>query len=394
MKNNNKRLNIFLTNFDWSDLVNKNPDNIIAKLNRDKLHPEKNNFLILSWGPGRYDKNIRSNIKIVRRSARFRMFRPLYDVFTWFIALRVVRKFKFNPDIIMAYDFPFTLALSRTARVLKKPLILCLTNLPRDYINSRNSLRLAKIWYQKFVENFAVIKINALYTINEVTRKYAEKVGIPKNKSVIFTVDTITQDYEIINSAKSGKAKKRLGIPDSHKILFTAARLEGEKGLHRLIQAVASLNRSDISLIIAGRGDLEHKLEEEARQLGIINRIYFVGYISRSEYWETMKDADVFILLSYAEALGIVFWEAMYLKVPTIGSRASGILESIGEKEERGFLWEPEDGIESLSERIELCFSGKVQEKIIRAKEYVNRRLLDNNDIFKLFEICQEGESV
>lgn len=385
-----KPLNIFMVSFDWDDLARGKPEQIIKKLARDKLHPEKNHFLILSWGPGRYEKDIAPNIRVVRRSARLRFFRPLYDFLTLFVAPRVIRHSSTIPDMLFAYDFPFVLTLSRAKRLFGVPLVLCLTNLPRFYINSRNSLRLPKLWYQMLVERLAGKHIDMLYTTSVAMRNYAIEYGIPEQRIMLYTMDTITPDKALAQGARGGFLRTRFPIPPEHKILLCAARLEGEKGLERLIDAFAALTRKDLSLVIAGKGPLLEALIERARVRTVADRVFFSGHLSRPDLWNAYKDIDAFILLSRAEGLGLVFWEAMYVEVPVIGSRAEGIVETIGANEERGFLWEPEDGIEALEKRVEICLAGEGRERIARAKAHVEERLQNKNDINMVYQLCKD----
>src|SRR3989344_5097791 len=386
---NDNPINIFMVSFDWDDIARKKPDALASKLNRDKLYPEKNKFLILSWGPGRYEKNISPNIRVVRRSARLRFFRPLYDFLTFFVGPSVIRQNRFVPDLLFVYDFPFALALSRVKRLFNIPLILCLTNQPRQYINPRQSLRLPKLWYQMLVERLATKYITLVYTTGQTLRRYALERGIPKENVMVYIMDTITPDKQIAINAQGGLLRKQFPIPEEHKILLSAARLEGEKGLERLIKAFAELSNKDLSLVIAGKGPSLQALLELSKALGVGGRVFFPGHISRPDLWNAYKDADVFILLSTAEALGLVFLEAMYAELPVIGSRADGIVESIGAGEERGFLWEPEDGIQALEERLDQCFSGQAKGRVLKAKAHVERELDNKTDIATAYHLCQ-----
>ncbi|MDP4020447.1 MAG: glycosyltransferase family 4 protein [Candidatus Adlerbacteria bacterium] len=385
----NNPLTIFLVSFDWDDLVGTKPEVIVKKLARDKLYPDKNRFLILSWGPGRYEKDIAPNIRVVRRSARLRFFRPLYDFLTIFIAPSVIRQSGVAFDLLFVYDFPFALALARAKRLFNVPLVLCLTNQPRLYINSRNSLRLPKLWYQMLVERLASKHINLLYTTSVAMQRYAVLHGIPKERVVLYIMDTITPDKALAKEARGGLLRTRFPIPREHKILLCAARLEGEKGLERLIDALAALSRKNLSLIVAGKGPSLNALLERAKARGVADRVFFPGHLSRPEMWNAYKDADLFILLSRAEALGLVFLEAMYAGLPVIGSRADGIVETIGANEERGFLWEPEDGIEALEKRIDACLTEREGEHTAQAKAHVEEKMRNTTDIYTVYQLCK-----
>jgi glycosyltransferase involved in cell wall biosynthesis len=88
-------------------------------------------------------------------------------------------------------------------------------------------------------------------------------------------------------------------------------------------------------------------------------------------------DADCFVLLSKSEALGLVFWEAMYMNVPVIGRPVGGIVETIGKDGERGFLWDAKDGTEAFKNKLERAIrkDPDVQAMTVRAREYVQRKI-------------------
>ena len=69
--------------------------------------------------------------------------------------------------------------------------------------------------------------------------------------------------------------------------------------------------------------------------------------------WNYFYDADIFMLLSQSEGLGLVFWEAMYARVPVIGSMASGILETIGADGFAGFLIKDQEDTSAVSAKID-----------------------------------------
>lgn len=388
----NRPRTIVISSFDWDNLAEKNPDAVIQKLTRDKLRPDENKFLIISWGPGRYEKNIAPNVRVIRRKARYMFLRPLYDFLTFLHAPAIVRQSGMTPDLFLAYDFPMTLALSQAARQSNVPLVLVLTNLPQRYLRTRPQW-IVTIPYLWVAERLARKFITAVYTINQTCKEYALNLNIQESRIVLFISDTIVRDRSLIEVAREGLLRTNFGIPVDKKIILTVARLEHEKGLDRLIEAFSALRRKDIVLVVAGKGSLRPELERLAKERGVAERTVFTGSVSREKIWSFYKDADVFILLSRAEALGLVFWEAMYVGVPVIGSRAKGIVETIGTSEERGFLWEPEDSSDALEKRINLCLDEGVvmQERLRLARAYVEEKISDTTDINTVYQLCRKS---
>lgn len=70
----------------------------------------------------------------------------------------------------------------------------------------------------------------------------------------------------------------------------------------------------------------------------------FTGSLSEDQIIGYMKQADVFVLASHAEPLGVVYMEAMAMEVATIGTNAGGVPEIITDGE-NGLLVPPHDDI-------------------------------------------------
>jgi glycosyltransferase involved in cell wall biosynthesis len=202
-----------------------------------------------------------------------------------------------------------------------------------------------------------------------------ENIGIPKKDITVFYVNTIDRDLEHISKAKKGIMRSKYNIGNDKKVILSVGRLEAEKNFPRLLELFTGLDTSYV-LIIIGRGSLQDQLEKQAESLGIKDRLIFAGFVGRDQIWNYYLDSDLFILLSKAEALGLVFWEAMHVNVPVIGSIAPGILETVGKDGERGRIWKEEDGQQGFNERVSFCIDSNKEKNdmIIRAKEFVNEQ--------------------
>jgi glycosyltransferase involved in cell wall biosynthesis len=107
------------------------------------------------------------------------------------------------------------------------------------------------------------------------------------------------------------------------RIVLCVGRLVYYKGIEFMIRAMSKI---DGKLLIIGDGPLRSSLEREARDLGVLNRVVFVGSVdSPTPYY---KACDVFVLPSIArsEAFGIVQLEALAAGKPVVNtSLASGV---------------------------------------------------------------------
>jgi len=112
-------------------------------------------------------------------------------------------------------------------------------------------------------------------------------------------------------------------LPERY-VLFLS-RLSWKKGLDRLITAWQQI--PDVPLVIAGN-DYEGyrpKLEALARDLGVADRVIFVGPVSDVHKWALYEHAELFVLPSYSENFGNVVAEAMVMECPVLVSPEVGI---------------------------------------------------------------------
>ena len=136
--------------------------------------------------------------------------------------------------------------------------------------------------------------------------------------------------------------RRAYDIPPDSSVALCLSRLVEIKGHAHLLDAWAEVCRSlDQSvLVLAGSGPLDATLKARATELGIADRVRFTGHIpdSRPALW----NADLLVLPSLEEPLGIVTLEGMAAGVAVVASRVGGIPEVV-EDESSGLLVSPGD---------------------------------------------------
>jgi len=112
-------------------------------------------------------------------------------------------------------------------------------------------------------------------------------------------------------------------------VLFTAAVLEPRKGHHVLLAAFAELVAAGLPLrwVICGDGTLRAQLEQDVRRRGVGDKVVFCGFSAAVE--RLLPGADVFVLPSLHEGLGIAAIEAMAVGLPVVASRVGGLPEIV-----------------------------------------------------------------
>jgi D-inositol-3-phosphate glycosyltransferase len=152
--------------------------------------------------------------------------------------------------------------------------------------------------------------------------------------------------------------------PDGAPLLLYVGRLVTFKGLDHLIDALALLNRgmgdgrqppSPIPhpprLLLAGDGPHRAELERRARELGIADRVHFLGPLANADLPRYHAVSDAFIIPSTDhETFCIAACEAMACARPVVAARTGGLPEVVRDGE-TGYLVPPGDA-QALAKRI------------------------------------------
>ena len=113
--------------------------------------------------------------------------------------------------------------------------------------------------------------------------------------------------------------------------LVFAGRLTAQKSLGRALEAVAAAD--GVSLVIAGEGPDREPLEARAKELGIAERVSFMGAQPRRRIVELFRAADATILSSSWENFPHTVVEALAVGTPVLAMEAGGVAEVVRDGE-------------------------------------------------------------
>jgi glycosyltransferase involved in cell wall biosynthesis len=151
-----------------------------------------------------------------------------------------------------------------------------------------------------------------------------------------------------------GPVRARVGIPADAFVVFFAGRLDTAhhfKRLDVLLRAIHATGDRRIWGLVAGSGDLQPGYEALARELGIGDRVRFVGSVPHADLPPYFAAADVLALPSDAtESFGIVLIEAMASGRPVIATDLPGVRTVVAHGRD-GLLVAPGD-VEALRQAI------------------------------------------
>ncbi len=135
--------------------------------------------------------------------------------------------------------------------------------------------------------------------------------------------------------------------------IVCTGRLTATKGQALLVMACAALRKKEYKFrcVLIGDGNELESLRAKVGELGLANVVELTGALPQDGVYEHLRNADAFVLPSFAEGVPVVLMEAMSMGVPSISTRVGGIAELI-EDGVNGFLLHAGD-VDGLVDRLE-----------------------------------------
>ena len=169
----------------------------------------------------------------------------------------------------------------------------------------------------------------------DVASELAERFGWPAAK---IEVGYNAVEIDRFGGPAPAGLREQIGGTAERPLVLTPARLDEQKGHPVLLRAAAEL--PGVDFVLAGEGPERAGLEALAAELGIANRVHFLGY--RADIPELLAACDVFALPSLYEGSSLAVLEAMAARRPVVSSAIGGTDELIDDGAD-GLLVAPGD---------------------------------------------------
>jgi phosphatidylinositol alpha-1,6-mannosyltransferase len=184
--------------------------------------------------------------------------------------------------------------------------------------------------------------------VAELASDVMQQVGIEAPPPVA-ALDLGTDPARFNPSRDTGALRRRWGVGDAPLIL-TVARLVPHKGQDMGIRALSTLRRDfpELRYIMVGEGHDEERLRALARELGVLDRVGFVGAMRDDELPEAYATSTIYLGASRVdkevnvEGFGISFLEAAASGIPSIGGDSGGVRSAVRDGE-TGIIVPPTD---------------------------------------------------
>jgi len=196
---------------------------------------------------------------------------------------------------------------------------------------------------EKIVARVSDIVMVMNHEDHEIARKYK----LYKDK--LYDVDGMGVDparFKTISPQEKCKQKKRMGFASDDFIFVYAAEFSKRKNQRLLIDAFAKCRLEKAHLLLAGDGKILDECKQLANELGLTNKMHFLGYVNDVPNLYTA--CDVVVSTSLIEGLPFNIIEAMGCGLPVVASDIKGHRELV-DHNVNGLLFQDQDEQELIT---------------------------------------------
>lgn len=285
---------------------------------------------------------------------------------------------KAKPDIVLSSLGPLNAIISPFISTKKIRFIARETNIP-SYIHQmkieqkRYGYIAIKYLYKIFYKNYDLIIAQSQDMKDDLINSY----HIAKEKIVLINnpVDVREMENQLM---KDGNYQDEY-VQNKIKLL-SIGRLTYQKGFDLLLEKLFELDKLDYQLLIIGAGELEEALKKRVEELGLKEKVQFLGF-KRNPY-KYYKKADITILPSRIEGFPNVLLESLVLGTPVISNCCKGGIEEIIEPGFNGEIFNFQNG-ENFGDLVEKVLDYKKNSELISQKAKLK---YGTNNIIKKYE--------
>lgn len=172
-----------------------------------------------------------------------------------------------------------------------------------------------------------------LVAVSSTMEEYFRSLGSFGHRA-LRTIRNGVEEIQALGEERKASLRSTLGLADSDRVLISVGRLVPIKQHGVAIEALARTSDAT-KLLIVGSGPEEQRLKARAKDLGVAERVRFLGF--RDDVHDLLSISDCFVSTSDSEGLSCSICEALAAGLPIVATDVGGNGELVREGE-TGFL--------------------------------------------------------
>jgi glycosyltransferase involved in cell wall biosynthesis len=222
-------------------------------------------------------------------------------------------------DVIHAHDWMTYRAGINARKRSGKPLVVHIHATEFDRTGGSPNSNISHLEYQGLAAADLVIA-NSNWTKKNVIDQYK----IPESKIAVvhWGIEEDRPEYHM---------KFRSPINDREKVVLFLGRLTIQKGPDYFVETAKKVleHEKNVRFMIAGSGDMQNRMIRRVAELGIADKVNFLGFVQGEDVHRAFQMADLYVMPSVSEPFGLVALESLKNNTPILISKQSGASEVI-----------------------------------------------------------------
>ena len=184
--------------------------------------------------------------------------------------------------------------------------------------------------YQGLADRALASLTDRAIAVSESTRDFLVHARhVPAHRVRLIWNGAPLDEFAPVAPATALATRRELGLPEDAVVIGSIGRLNEQKGHRYLLEAAAPVLAAvpAARVLIVGDGDLADPLRQQARALGIADRVVFAGH--RDDIPAVLGAVDVFCISSTYEGTPLTLFEAMAAGKAIVSTAVDGCREVI-----------------------------------------------------------------
>lgn len=222
-------------------------------------------------------------------------------------------------DVIHAHDWMTYKAGILASKKTKKPLVVHIHATEFDRTGGSPNSHISHREFEGLDAADLVIA-NSNWTKQNVMHHY--KIPSSKIAVVHWGIEEDRPEYHL---------NHRSVINDNEKVVLFLGRVTLQKGPDYFVETAAKVlqHEKNVRFLVAGNGDMLPRTIRRAADLGLADKMNFLGFLDGADVHRAFQMADLYVMPSVSEPFGLVALEALKNGTPVLMSKQSGVSEVV-----------------------------------------------------------------
>jgi glycosyltransferase involved in cell wall biosynthesis len=191
-------------------------------------------------------------------------------------------------------------------------------------------------WFQKVADRLLAPHTDLAIAVSESTAEFTTRARLmPRERTKVVYLGSPLDEFARERTPEEvAAARTALGIAPETIAVGTVTRLMPSKGNQYLVDAVKEITarQRHVRVYIAGEGELEADLRQQAKDLALGDRLVFLGF--QRDVAAVLAAYDIVVFPSLWEGTPLTAFEALASGKPIVATDADGLLDILTDRKD------------------------------------------------------------